>query len=266
MSKTIYKKKVKNDKEYYFYRLRHKNLKKPKDMYAATVKELDAKIKAVVNELDHGISNNKEYLGVFFKDWLYDTHLIDKKPSTKQRYDSIYRTYIDDSSIYTIKLKDLSPSDIQIFYKELISIGKSKAAISMLHKLIAPCIRYAYDNNRIIKDFSRAIIIPKESEEKKLSKASDVKPFTLEQQINFIEVIKGHDLEVLFIAAIDTGLRQGELFALTWKDIDLDDASISVNKSYKVIKNIDTGEYEGIVQTPKTKKSIRIVISYLKRL
>ena len=70
MSKTIYKKKIKNDKEYYFYRLRHKNLKKPKDLYAVTVKELDAKIKAIVKELDNGICNNKEYLGVFFKDWL----------------------------------------------------------------------------------------------------------------------------------------------------------------------------------------------------
>ena len=160
MAKTIYKKKVKNDKEYYFYRLRHKNLKNPKDIYAATVKELNAKINALVKDLDNGISKNKEYLGVFIKDWLYNARLLNKKPSTKQRYDSIYRTYIENSSIYTIKLKDLCPSDIQIYYKELISSGKSNAAIKMLHKLVDPCIRYAYDNNRIIKDFSRAIIIP----------------------------------------------------------------------------------------------------------
>ena len=129
----------------------------------------------------------------------------------------------------------------------------------MLHKLVAPCIRYAYDNNRIIKDFSRAIIIPEEDEDKKLSKVSEVKPFSLEEQMNFFEAILGHDLEVLFITALDTGLRQGELFALTWKDINLDDASINVNKSYKTVKNIETGKYEGMVQTPKTKKSIRTV-------
>lgn len=243
----------------YFYRLRHSNLKKPKDIYASTDKELDNKIKAIVKELDNGISNNKEYLGVFFKDWLYNAHLLNKKPSTKQRYDSIYRTYIEDSSIYTIKLKNLGPSDIQIYYKELISSGKSKAAINMLHKLIAPCIRYAYDNNRIIKDFSRAIIIPNDDEDKKLNRVSEVKPFSLEEQIKFFEAIKGHDLEILFIAALDTGLRQGEIFALNWKDIDFDNAYINVNKSYKTVKNIETGKYEGIVQTPKTNKSIRTV-------
>lgn len=59
MAKTLYKKKIKNGKEYYFYRLRHKNLKNPKDIYATTVKELDSKIKALTNALNHGVTNNK---------------------------------------------------------------------------------------------------------------------------------------------------------------------------------------------------------------
>ena len=45
MAKTVYKKKIKNGKEYYFFRLRHENLEKPKDIYAKTVKELETKIK-----------------------------------------------------------------------------------------------------------------------------------------------------------------------------------------------------------------------------
>lgn len=259
IAKTLYKKKIKNGKEYYFYRLRHKNLKAPKDIYAASVKELESKIKSIVNELDNGISNNKEFFGAFFKDWLYNTHLINKKPSTKERYDSIYRNYIENSSIYTIKLKDLSASDIQSYYKELVSNGRTISAINNLHKLIAPCIRYAYDNNRIIKDFSRAIVLPKDEECKKLSTVSEVKPFSLEEQLKFIEAIKGHELEMLFVTALDTGLRQGELFALTWKDVDLDNECINVTKSYKGVKNIDTGKYEGITQTPKTSNAVRVV-------
>ena len=55
---------------------------------------------------------------------------------------------------------------------------------------------------------------------KNISKSNDVIPFTLDEQLKFIEAIKGNDLEMLFITALDTGLRQGELFALTWNDID----------------------------------------------
>ena len=41
---------------------------------------------------------------------------------------------------------------------------------------------------------------------------------------------------MLFLAALDTGLRQGELFALTWKDIDFKNEFININKSYKEAK------------------------------
>ncbi|WP_251862149.1 site-specific integrase [Clostridium sp. Marseille-Q2269] len=259
MAKTTYKKKVINGKEYYFYRLRHKNIRKPKDIYGSTVKELDAKIKNITKELDNNITDNKKYYGAFLKDWLYNTHMVNKKPSTNERYDGIFRNYIDNSPIFEIRLKDLSASDIQKYYNSLISKGKSIATIKNLHKIISPSIRYAYDNNMVIKDFSRAIVIPKEKEEKRLKKVKKVEPFTLEEQMQFIEVIKGHELEMLFITALNTGLRQGELFALTWNDIDFKTSCINVNKSYKSVKNISTGKYESIIQTPKTNKSIRLV-------
>lgn len=257
MAKTIYKKKIKNGKEYYFYRLRHKNLKNPKDLYGSTVRELEEKIRDLKNELNNNITDNKEFFGVFFKDWLYNTHMNDKKAATKERYDGIFRNYIENSPIYYIKLKDLEPSDIQNYYNDLVSNGKSISVINNLHKLIAPCIRYANISNRILKDFSKAIVLPKTSQN--LSKSNDVLPFTLDEQLRFIEAIKGNDLEMLFITALDTGLRQGELFALTWNDIDLKNKAIYVNKTFKRVKNTDTGEYENIIQTPKTKKSIRVV-------
>ena len=47
MAKTTYRKRVINGKEYYFYRLRHKNLKSPKDLYGSTVRELEEKIKGI---------------------------------------------------------------------------------------------------------------------------------------------------------------------------------------------------------------------------
>lgn len=257
MAKTIHKKKIKNGKEYYFYRLRHKNLKNPKDIYGSTVKELEEKIKDLKNDLDNNITDNRALFGAFFKDWLYNTHMADKKAATKERYDGIYRNYIENSPIYTIKLKDLEPSHIQNYYNDLVSNGKSISVITNLNKLIAPCIRYANISNRILKDFSKAIVLPKTPQN--ISQSNDVIPFTLDEQLKFIEAIKGNDLEMLFITALDTGLRQGELFALTWNDIDLKNKVIYVNKTFKRVKNTDTGEYENIIQSPKTKKGVRVV-------
>lgn len=262
MARKTYVKKIKNGHEYYFYRLRHDNLEKPLDLLAKTVKELDQKIKEKTKELDNGIKNNKECFGVFFTEWLFNVHFIGKKPSTKERYEGIYRNYIKNSSIYNIKIKDLKPRDIQYYYNNLIKSGKRTGIVESLHKLIAPCVRYAYDSDIIIKDYTRAIKIPTESEDIKLSRKRKITPFTLEEQWKFVNAIKGHELEALFFTALNTGLRQGELLALTWDDVNLDKGSVSVNKTVKSVAEVnESGRYKAeiMIQTPKSKKGKRDV-------
>ena len=230
-------------------------------MYGSTVKELDAKIKSAINELDYGV-NNKELFGNFLRDWLFDVHCMDIKPSTKERYEGIYRNYVKNSDISGIKLKDITSKDIQDYYNKLIKKSKSVNCIKNLHKLIAPAIRYAYDSNMIIKDFSRAIVVPKDTEEKKLSKINDVKPFNLSEQEKFIEAIRGHDLELLFLTALNSGLRQGELLALTWNDIDFENDIIRVNKTVKYTIDVSKNGRENFhiaLQTPKSENSNRSV-------
>lgn len=262
MAKTTYRKKIKNGKEYYFFRLRHKNLKKPKDIYAATVKDLDLKIKTLTNELDNGIISNKEFFEPFFTNWLFDVHFINLKPSTKEKYEGLYRNYIKNSTLSCIKVKDIALMDIQEYYNNLLEKKCSVNCILNINKLIAPCIRYAYNNNLLIKDFTKAIILPKEDEQTKLNKQNQIIPFTLEEQQRFIAAIKDHELEMLFITALNTGLRQGELFALTWNDINFAKGYFNVNKTAKnvaIVSREGRSKSKVQIQTPKTSNSVRKV-------
>lgn len=60
-----------------------------------------------------------------------------------------------------------------------------------------------------------------------------------------------------FLTACYTGMRTGEVFALTWEDIDLDNRIIRIGKTvYPKIKNKDGRWYLG---TTKTEESDRIV-------
>jgi len=258
MAKTTFRKRIINDKEYYFFRLRHKNLNKPKDLYAQTVKELTEKIKNLNYELEHGLEKNKDCFGTFLSDWLFNIRFTDLKPSTKERYEGLFRVYVKDSELSDIKIKELTSKDIQNFYNRLYKKHKSISQLRNLHKIISPCIKYAYNNNIIIKDYTSSIIFPKNIE----VTTPNVVPFTLEEQQTFVRAIKGHELEMLFIAALNTGMRQGELFALTWNDVNFDNEYISVNKSIKKITEVSAegrGKSKIIVQIPKTKGSIRKV-------
>lgn len=260
MAKTSYLKRTINGKEYYYFRLRHKNLRKSKDVYASTVKELDEKIRAIRKELENNIVNNKDVFETFFTNWLFDVRFSTLKPSTKERYEGIYRNYIKSSPLSKIKIKDITLTDIQDYYNKLIKGGSSVSSILALNKLLAPCIRYAYNNNILIKDFTGAIVLPKEDQQTKLNKASKVQPFSLDEQQRFISAINGHELEMLFLTALNTGMRQGELFALTWKDIYFKECYININKTAKNVADVSREGREPskiILQTPKTIKSNR---------
>lgn len=262
MPKSLYKKKVIHGNSYYHFRLRHPNLRKPKDLYAKTDTELKQKIKDTIYELDHNVKNNKNTFGDFFCEWLFNIKFIELKPATKIRYENVYRNYIKGSMIADIKLKELTAKDIQVYYSKLIKKGKSVTLIKALHKLLCPCIRYAYNNDFIIKDFTGALVVPKEKENDKLNKKKPITPFTKEEQQQFIKAIKGNKFEILYLTALYSGLREGELMALTWADINFNDKYIRVNKSLGVVTEVSEegrGKSTMQVQTPKTKNGIRKV-------
>ena len=119
MARTIYRKKKINGIEYFHFRLRHENLRKPKDIYAKTVKELEAKIKNIKNDLDNNIKDNRIYFDRCYQDWLFNNHFMKLKLSTKNTYESLYRNHIKNSMLSDIRIKDLSVSDIQKYYKKL---------------------------------------------------------------------------------------------------------------------------------------------------
>jgi integrase len=44
-------------------------------------------------------------------------------------------------------------------------------------------------------------------------------------------------LEALYVLAIHTGLRQGELLGLKWDDLDLEDGSLQVRRTLSITKS-----------------------------
>ena len=60
-------------------------------------------------------------------------------------------------------------------------------------------------------------------------------------------------IKVLFTLAIYTGLRKGELLALSWDDVDFENNTVAVTKAAAVVGG------KQIVKVPKTRNSYRIV-------
>jgi hypothetical protein len=68
-----------------------------------------------------------------------------------------------------------------------------------------------------------------------------------------LEAAQGHRLKPLIVLAVATGARQGELFGLQWRDLDLDAGVLTIQRTHvEVNGHIEFGE-------PKTKRSRRRV-------
>lgn len=61
--------------------------------------------------------------------------------------------------------------------------------------------------------------------------SAPVNPLSPEETRRFLDFAKGHRLEALFTVAVSMGLREGEAFALRWRDVDLNAGVIRVRHS-----------------------------------
>ena len=80
-----------------------------------------------------------------------------------------------------------------------------------------------------------------------------IDPLSREEARRLLEAAVGDRLEALYVLALNTGMRQGELLALKWDDVDLKSGVLRVRRTLtKVGKTYATGEL-------KTKNSRRVI-------
>ena len=81
------------------------------------------------------------------------------------------------------------------------------------------------------------------------------KDFWMQEEFNdFLETVSDKpETRMAFLLLYWSGMRIGELLALTYDDINLEEKAISITKSYQRLKGKD------VITQPKTPKSIRII-------
>jgi integrase len=80
---------------------------------------------------------------------------------------------------------------------------------------------------------------------------SEIRPYTPVQIGKLFAAASADRLFALYVLAIDTGMREGELFALTWDDIDFEGSGLMVQRALKEVKG------KVWVEDLKTEKSRR---------
>lgn len=184
--------------------------------------------------------------------WLNDKKLYVKE-STYANYSFIVYNYIIPEIGY-YNLKQLNNSLLQHLVVKLYEKNLSIKTIKDIIMVIKSSLIKAFDDNKV-KKFSLKLNYPKEKNIKKVNVLSRI-----EQHILMEYVLNNNDAKNLgILITMYCGLRTGEICALKWKDIDMDNKIIYVNKTLQRIflRNEKRSESKVIITTPKSKKSCR---------
>lgn len=232
--------------------------KKIKTIYGKTQKEVKDKLEDYKKELLLN-TYNVDYDNITLVDYYY-TWLMDKKPSYKatsfKDYETIYRLYIKGRPIGKARLKKLSQTDLKRQYRDLMNEGITPQTIHRINTKLKACLNTAIREEVIIKNPCSLVELPK------ITKIKKREVLTAEEQASFIEAIQGHKLELLYIVALATGMRLGEILGLKWKYIDFTNNTIEVYNTIQRTFVFDDNmkkKLKTIEQTPKTENGTRVI-------
>jgi integrase len=227
-------------------------------------KQKDAKEAATELEYQLGILKLETKGDITFEEmaeeWLSVYGVTDRKISTIR----VRRHEIGHLNNYfaKYKLKDISKKMYQSALNDLKNKDKlAHNTISGIHGTARMIFKRTLEQDLIIQDPTQYAFIPKDKktvEDIENTKVQDqyLEKHELKLFLDKAKEINEETYTILFTLAW-TGLRAGELVALKWRDIDFDEKTISITKTYYNPKN-NTKDYH--LLPPKTAGSIRKII------
>jgi integrase len=198
---------------------------------------------------DQGLAFDADNLrvGEYLDRWLSNSVSDTVKATTFERYEQIVRLHLK-PSLGRVKLKALTPAHIRSLYREKLEAGSSARTVRYIHTTLHKALKQAVMDGLIPRNATEAVKPPQSTRE-------EMRPLTPEQAKLLLQVAHetGDRLEALYVLAIHTGLRQGEILGLKWDDVDLEDGSLQVRRTLTITKD------GPVFTTPKTTGSRRSV-------
>ena len=225
---------------------------KQRAVYGKTRAEVSQKLTKAMADRDSGLTFDAGNLklGEYLDRWLSECVKGTVKESTFERYEYTIRPHIK-PALGHIRLKSLTPAHVRAFYRFKLdgaegSARLAPATVHKLHGVLHKALDQAVADGLIPRNVTDAVKIPRIDRE-------EINPLTAEEAGRLLEAAREDRLEALYVVAVHTGLRQGELLALKWDDVDLEAGTLRVRR---------TVTYSGrkhSLSEPKTKKSRRTV-------
>jgi integrase len=184
------------------------------------------------------------------RSWLASAHGLAGK--TAERYKQLIEQQII-PHLGALALQKLRPAHIADWHAKLLASGGkgerplSARTVGHAHRVLHRALERALGIELIARNVAHAIRPPAVED-------TEVAALKADQIAAVLTTLKGHWLEPIAVLALASGVRRGEILALTWGKIDLVKGTMRIERSLEQTK-------AGLCfKAPKTKRSKRTIV------
>lgn len=192
-----------------------------KTFYAKTRQEVARLLAAAIRDRDSGlpIVGDRQTVEQFLDSWLEASkHSV--RPRTWKRSKEYVRLHLA-PTLGKVALSKLTPQRVQALYAQKMAEGLSTTTVHHLHTVLHRALESALRLGLVQRNVSDLVDPPR-------VRHHEMATLSPEHARKLLDAAKGERLEALYILALSTGMRQGELLALKWRDVDLFGAALHV--------------------------------------
>ena len=230
-----------------------------KNVLGKTQTEVKEKLKTAISESQRlDVSKAGNYT---VASWVRTWYEVYAEPRIRPNTKAYYTNYIENHiipGIGSIPLDKLTTIQIQRFYNSLQKSGRiqrknfpelrdkslSPRVVRGVHTLLHNCLEQAVAERLILSNPAQGCKLPQlEKREMKILPQEKIGMYLAEAE--------RRGLLAAFYLELTTGLRRGELLALQWTDLDVENRTLAVTKQVNRING------ELVVSPPKTRNSVR---------
>ena len=222
---------------------------KRKVFYGKTKKEVTEKLITARHEQLQGVlvTAPEQTVKDYLEHWLEEVQKPAIRTSSYVKYRKLIYTYII-PAVGKVQLQKLTPQRVQSLYTGKLKEGLSPKTVQSIHGVLHKALDNAVKWNLIARNVCDVVSPPRVPQTEK-------QVLTVQQARILLDHVRKHRLEVLLTVALTTGMRRGEMLALRWSDINLEDGSIQVKRT------VDYITHYGYVETePKTARGRRKIL------
>ena len=197
-------------------------------IYGKNKKEAQDKLRKLQGDAAGGMLTDSEHrnLTAYLRQWL-ETARPTIRRNTHRCYDGVIRNHVS-KHLGGISLAKLAPVHVQGLYSAMEKEGASARMRQLAHAVLHRALKQAVRWNLIPRNVCDAVEPPRIDKK-------EMRVYTPEQVTQLFKAASGDRLEALFVLAVATGLRQGELFGLQWPDFDLEAGTVFVQRQLEEV-------------------------------